>query len=225
MPEQYITEVRGSGLNKGDVVIMGENVTDGSIVKTAPLVKIERKQKYVHVLDANDTPGKFGMDNVLKVERTRATKEEVAAHTRQRTIKRLMNGLEMAETDYEVATQEYVNKLQGPFYVDHWDTERFLEAQAKVKIWRDIVKGVKWRVESDEHPAQSVSDCVREVAQELITEILSEMISNHQRAMSRSTSVMSNVCDDIERGARLKWISGLRWHTDLETGPKSDRGW
>lgn len=221
MPEQYISEIRGSSLSKGDVVIMGEDIGTHEVVKTAPLVTLERKQKYVHVVDADGTPGKFGMDNMLKVERTRMTKEEAAARLRAETVRMLVNGLRMAEGEYKAATEDYVGKLQSKFYTDHWDVERFLSAQALVKIWRELAEIVKFRIEDDKFKGDTVEAVVRDAAQALVSRMIHDHLRDY-RGVSRSTSVVSNTVDDIESSVKMHFIDGLRWKTDIELTPKRD---
>ena len=196
--ETYSVDQLAAQLREGDVV-------DG-------LTVAERKlgTKWAHVKWSHGA-SKLAVDAPLVVERSRAT--EAAKHARRALSmrdgaeKRVAEARALGETGVEKVLEEMHRDTVGK----QWGASRALDhgaALAYAVTDRDIARAIV-------HVFDEGRDGLRGNALASIVAIADsfaeDLVSRHYRATSRSSSVTSNLAEDIEREVKTKFIDALRW--------------
>lgn len=188
--ETVITEMAAREVRKGDVV-KGHTIAE---TKSGP--------KWTYLRNAN---GKLilevGSDVVVEVSRQVETKDSVAAQTRSMRNRAIAQKLSMRANALASAQVQMNDELNKYSQVSYSALTNLLEAQANLKVWNQFAGAAA--------SAEDGQDLV-DVKKELIEYLTTRLVQN-VRALSRSTSVTSNLIEDCDREAMGRFIEDSRW--------------
>lgn len=188
--------VRISAVRKGDNVV------------NSGLVAGTKNGPAWTVLTFEDTavkPLRLRNDEMVTVARLEKTEEEKAAEMVEMKILMANNARTSAYAALEKATAK-LSENAANAAVNYSVLEQFLLAQASAKVWHKIDDMVGF--------PQNLNLSLDEVVDKFVTIAKARMFESHYgSALSRSTSVVSNLLDDVDRDALMKFFQfrDARW--------------
>jgi hypothetical protein len=221
MPVQVSKRITVGGLHVGDVVTSAigryNNIASHHLVVTS----INKKSVWAEV--AVETPigsrhtERARLDSYVTVTREEETAEEIAAHRREVAVNLLRRLWVSINEDPSVALVERIAKNRDDGYAEllgYYDLDKFLEAQALRKIGSTITHLMKVQRENgfDGNNVDDYDDAL--LVEAFATWYHSEVFNASQYArspLSRSTSITSNLYEDLDAYAVKYVIEQLRW--------------
>ena len=184
---------------------------EGDLVNGLELAEKKLGTKWAHLKWDNGLTTKHPLDDPFTVERERGTETarhaRRALHMREAAAKRVEEARALGETGVEKVIEEMRRDTVGK----HWGASRALDHGASLAYAvtdRDIARTIV-------HVFDEGRDGLRGNAVASIVAVADsfaeELMSRHYRATSRSSSVTSNLAQDIEREVKSKFIDDLRW--------------
>lgn len=222
MPHTVQTTVPVQNLRKGDVTVRTSGSGLDQRVTRETVDAVKRGTKWV---EARDADGKLivrlerGMG--VLVERVEDTPEEREAGYRAYAVRCLTELVEDWATDPTTCLRKSIAELdeQGGAeaakygeVVSHWTLDTFLTRQAGFKLAvsiRHMIEKVRTS-DSDFYAAATDEDEQLFLAVGLVLDV-AERRQSVPNPLSRSTSVTSNLYEDLDRHARAEFIDKLRW--------------
>lgn len=224
MPEQYTVEVRAKNLQVGDAY-------HGNHQKTSKIITyLDKKSKFTYVYFTDDAiaraserPLRIEHDATVWVARTRLTAEEQKAAVLRTQLERLDYAEQGAVEDLEKIRSKTIGILTDGGRLDHWEVEALLMAQANAELWAKVAhvhKLYAQRTEEDleEMRARSGGLYANDVrgpmtrleALDFVLKKTEERLIEQVRFTSRSSSIVSNVCEDVSRQAAADFLNNRR---------------
>lgn len=144
-------------------------------------------------------------DTEVKVFRIEDTPEEVAAKKRAFVISSITRSIESAPGNVAAAKEKLLAELDyyGGYHGRRY--ENFVAAQKEHQIWTQVEKTAEFMATNE---SGDLVDALRNVADELRGRLLDGL----EGGASRSTSVMTNTINDIERGVTAVWLRTIAWY-------------
>lgn len=190
MPETVTTTIAVSAIRKGDRIETGNGVTE-------PVAHSKRGTKYLTFTDANGAlVARMDLGTTAAVQRVQDTKEEQAAAWRRRRVERIADWL--TTDDLTGAIEKMTERItKGGYHNNHDVYDAVLYAEAETQIKRTVQN----LLDSNEgfDPADAF-DQWSEYAKK------NYMNRYNHRALSRSTSVTSNLIDDVQREVTFRLL-------------------
>lgn len=222
MPINVTKEVKTDELRPNDVVIAEPK--DGSITSLTPVTvrTIDRKTKWTTVVisaeDALPVTRRVLGDDVWTVVREEETQEEKDAKRRTYYLGRLHDQTNTWLADPARELEAKIAKNREAEYVElagHWEFDQFLTAQAFYKIARSVMYDfdrirdneklpVAWRADEDEI-------LITAWANWYLRNVLDRR-SSSRNPLSRSTSITSNLFEDLDTWATQSIVDEGAWH-------------
>lgn len=224
MTVQVEHTIKTDELKVNDTVLADPSFT---IQASAPLTvrSIDRKIKWTTVKLDNAPTGSLSLtrrslgDDLWTVVRTEKTPEETFAEQRRFYLRNLRSKTDNWSTDPSEALSDKMTTNRNADYselVSHWDLDKFLEAQALYKIARNVLALTEKLPTNEVVPSKWASDedevLITAWAQWYCENTLKKDRHYSPRSpLSRSTSITSNLFEDMDRWAVEYVISDLAW--------------
>lgn len=179
-------------------------VQQGDILANHTVGEVKRGTKWA---DISDTEGKrilrVPLSDLVSVERQYPTEESVNARGRAHRNERIARAL-ATRTDQIQEALDKLNKHYAEYgYLRHWEVEPLIAAAAEEKVWRRFVSAVSHYEEQEDFEGDLV-DVVEEFKEHLKEGLTGEY---RHRALSRSTSIVSNLMDDCDTAAEAAFVN------------------
>lgn len=207
MPElKAFPDVKVRDLKVGDMTTYGKVLDKDVKVKWAIVTFQGQAGPYTERLLADDALG---------CSREVATEAEQAAKLLAHMLVSLDHKEAQARRTLEHARESMIKALQAGERANHWSWMDVPLAEATVELWDAVthvhqVHAMKAVFEGGE----GVWAITRVEAVKLVLEERSKKALSYYRGLSRSTSVISNLFEDIEREALSAWARELEWIVD-----------
>lgn len=147
----------------------------------------------------------------ILIERRVADQEVSDARYRAGRHNRILGMLENRREPVLKAQAALAEQVAELGFVDHWKLDAFIAAQGECRVWEGFA-GVVENLANREGEKAFEGDLVDAMTQ--YAEYLQEQVmsSYKHRALSRSTGVVSNLLDDVDMEATVKFIEQTsRW--------------
>ena len=190
---------------------LAAQLREGDLVNGQALAEKKLGTKWAHLKWDNGLTTKHPLDEPFTVERTRST--ETARHARRALSmrdgaeKRVAEARALGETGVEKVLDDMREGTVGK----HWGASRALDYGASLAYAvteRDIAQTIVYVFDEGKEGLRGNALAAVVAVADNFAE---QLTGRHYRALSRSTSVTSNLAEDIEREVKLKFIDGLRW--------------
>lgn len=198
MPEvtkvNVIVGQRGSDLRLNDEVMLMNG-------RTGYIRKLKEGREYVTITLDDGNTGRLRIGSSQVVNRKVATKEEKVADE--------VNTFNAEwDKDYKQA-EKVVNSLRATINkrwaaggtTDYSDLQQLLTAEAEWKVWCHAVLSIEW-MESKDKSVPKVRFTAAMLEQER-SQVANQYASS---PLSRSTSVISNIMEDVDKFAKQNWL-------------------
>ncbi len=196
--EKILDDVEIQLMRKGDTLFDASRVVE--TVKTGP--------KWTELLDAE---GKrilrLPKESIVMRQREVETKDSQVAIHRVRKNRSLLVGILSAKDNVQAALQNLNDTVEQYGYATESALSTLLKAQADMKVWGDFSRmangeGAEKRQEKDLY--DSMKTFSKHLGEKLIE-------GAQYNALSRSTSVLTNIMNDVDREAAARFIENARW--------------
>lgn len=228
MTVQVIKDITVNDLRKGDVVVgrlgklncgLVHCVVDGVVKKQVwATVSLTAATGYQTSMDAQ----RVRLDEAVTVQRTEKTEEERAEETRIFEAGQLRRMTDEYAQDPAVALEEKIVKARDEMYmelVSHWTLDKFLSAQALYKIGREVQHGVEMLRDADHDHNLLEPEWVKDDDERLLTawaDWYRRNVTDKSRyprdPLSRSSSMTSNMFEDLDRWAIEYVVDKFKWY-------------
>lgn len=194
-----IPDVLPNDLRKGDQL---------DVPGFGPVASTSIARKYVHVTDVDGKTVRLELGVPVVVERSEKTAEEKAAELRAYTIERHTRTMERALASAEDTIKTVSEQIAEGAFMDHWDLERLVQAQAERRIWAQVqlqIARIAKKTAADPQ-FEYAHVTIVEIIGEMVTEFTTNLINAATSGTSRSSNTMANACEDVERAAKAKFV-------------------
>lgn len=210
MPVLETTNTCASNVRKGDLI--READANGLVTKVEP----KQKFTYIHV-DGEVRPYRIALDSPVTVERSVPTAAEKAARELEAKLQWLDMKERLAIKNLAEARTKIADTVTRGYAVDHWTMESLLEAQSSAALWARVAHVSQVRawalVDFDPTTERWSVDALADMPNRVeVMDYIKDKIKDellHLSHSSRSTSVTSNAVDDVDRQAKINFLS--RW--------------
>lgn len=212
MPHIVTREVKANEVRKGDFVLGSDvpPVAGRSIVNNGELV-IDRKRGTKNVT-IETTGGNITVhaDAGITIQREEQTDEEKQADRDRFDMLQLRKLVDDWASDPTAKIRAQLDKFQHGTHseaLSHWDVDQFLASQAQYKVGVAI-QVMTERFANHERFADLTED------ERLVTAaaiFIDEDRSYNRNPLSRSTSITSNIFEDLDTWAKAEFLDKLRW--------------
>lgn len=154
------------------------------------------------------------VDETVKIKREEATPEEIAETRKQARIWGIERSITQAAETLATAREKMIAELDAP-YTSHWAYESFIAAKESNALWQRVAhvwelaqqpEHAARAIEQGEKPFETIIDAYDYIKREIMRKVLEFFDPT-----SRSTSTVSNVIEDIQRGVQLKFARDDRY--------------
>lgn len=193
MPETYEVQITAAQLQRGDIVVHCDSIPLLAIVaQTSP----KRVKTLVQVRTGDDFRSyELRLEDVLVVERTRASKED----ERERDLYLLRGWLWNLVETYEATKAKFTESFAiDPEYAISWLAESVVASKTAAEWAANVV-----------HADGEGNDLVA-VLRTSVKRLTSQVLSEAQRGGSRSSSTATNMCDACKVQAYAKILDDYR---------------
>lgn len=210
MPQTVRKERKVRTLKSGDKVVVINAVGDVLIVETA-----DHKVKWSTVVYTDGSKVRVEGDEMVIVESEEPTAEERAEERKEARIWGIERSITQAADSLAEAREKMIAEIDSP-YTSHWAYEAFIAAKEADILWRRVAH--VWElaqqpehkdraIEQGEKPFETIIDAYDYVKRDVMKKVL-----EYFDPTSRSTSTVSNVIEDVQRGVQLKFARDDRWY-------------
>lgn len=173
--------------------------------------KITNGHKYTTIFDKDGRQLWRGeLYDIITVVRTRETSESRERTRRVDSNRRIIREVQKADLDRRLnaAVEKIQKEVSEYHFVDDRYVGSLLTAQAERRVWAHFLQAAEYVQTSDDHTGDPVS-----FLEEYLNELKNQLIKQYpyNRALSRSTSVLSNLYEDVEAEAIADFIDGTKW--------------
>ena len=197
---RYEEEVRADAVWKSDGIVLEHGIKPAAEVKTGT--------KWTHITDKNGaTILRVERDAIVKVLRRHETAESREAYRRAERNRRLCEQLTTYGQSLERARRKLDKELDEYHYVDYSALGDLMEAQAERRLWARFEATVNHFQKKDDFTGDLV-DVFDEYAEGLKQQLVEKY---RHRSLSRSTSIVSNLLQDVETEVIASFLSSLKW--------------
>lgn len=171
---------------------------------------IKRGPKWIEVRDADaKLIVRAERGTTVTVGRKFETRESIEAKKEARATELLEGCIRDREVEMRKAQAKLNARLDQYGQVDYSEIGNLMTAQADNKVWarfEAVVEGAK----SDSHPlhGETLVGIYNRMVQQFREDAFPSYGGN---AMSRSTNVLSNLMEDLDRDAIARFVNVLRW--------------
>lgn len=202
---------------------VGDKVTTWHTPQIRPsgeVAKIDKRVKRADViLTSGEVVKNLELTGTAIVERIVQTEEEKAAERREALLWAIDRAEKDAAEDLAEQQQKVATLLAAGERLDHWKLESLLKAQATAAIWMKVahVHLIHARRTSEEveemkarwgglHDDEVRGTMTRLEAFDRVVEITRTWLVEQHAFLNRSTSVTSNLMEDVERQAAADFL-------------------
>lgn len=188
------------------VTIKAEHAKAGDVFKAKPVTAVKVGRKWVYVTVATDNGGtshELPIGAEIEVVRNIETEESKRAGNRTWANREICKKAAKRTEAVEETLAEVTDQIANHGYANEWAMANLLSAQADLKIHNEFV-GFATRNDFEDAVA------AKQAFVGWLTDRVLAAAVNY-RAISRSTSVVSNVMEDLEREAVGRFIDGSKW--------------
>lgn len=182
------------------------------------VARIDKRVKRADVtLTSGDVVKNLELTGTAIVERMIRTDEEKAAERHEALLWAIDRAEKDAAEDLVEQQQKVAALLTAGERFDHWRLESLLKAQATAAIWAKVAhvhlvhaqrtsEDIEQLIKNWGDDEKTHGPITRLEAMELVVEKTKEWLIEQSSFLSRSTSVMSNLIDDVERQAAADFL-------------------
>ncbi len=158
-------------------------------------------------VEGESEPLIFKLDDLVIVNSYKPTEEELEEQKRAFAYRTLLNDFRSARSAFTRAREHLMDALDAPAYAGLRGSvyEDIIESQALLAIWDRVDHLLK--VAARNGAPITLHEAVVQTRVTLVT----GMVESYDNPLSRSTRVLSNVVEDAQRGAALKFIRDLKF--------------
>jgi hypothetical protein len=205
---QLVTKSRTvRSLAPGAEVVFGDEVR---VVET-----VDHKVKW-STITYKDGLGKIRVegDSTVMVQAMEMTEEEREAALLRRRIEGIEAMIEQAPMSVAAAKDKLMAEIDSP-WTSHWAYESFIAAKESARLWAEVAK--VWELaQQPEHEAKAIEageepfETIIDAKAYIVRKYRGRLLENFTPT-SRSTSVVSNAIEDIQREVQIKFVRDDRW--------------
>jgi uncharacterized protein YijF (DUF1287 family) len=201
MPYMAEQKTKAYHISVDDMVLVSEAGPE-----FAKVTSVTTKTKYVYVkYEDADMEGRYGVDEDVIISRPKATRAEAEDAANRYAARWAETAIEEADRLLDEAKQKLLSDLAyRPDYHRHSYAE-YVDAQVRRNIWMDIAKLAK--VDN-----MGLVEAMRRIMENLTDELTND------RHESRSTSVLSNAVEDVERDVKAQWLRRAKFTVPSQLG-------
>lgn len=137
------------------------------------------------------------VDDMVDIVREVETEESVERRVNERLTTRYESMMANAQESTAAALADVTREVTENGAASHWELERLMVAQTENRIWKHVAA-----VLEDNETAENIIDAVGIVARQYERDI----VRSASRRMSRSTSMTSNLVEDIEIETKAEFL-------------------
>lgn len=214
-----------NGLRRGDVInIRG---TSGVVVVVKEL---NTNLQITMDTEIGRTVRRVRMDQPINVLRSEPTDDEILAKQLAWLMRKVAEGHDFAKKNQAQVFKRMVDSYKDGVKNDHlypFSLEQAADvscAQVEFGIWRDVISKRDYLIEEKSLSPEWATALAVLAAKEQITAQLTGRYT--WRALSRSTSTISNLVEDIEGEIKAKWLDEWRFSdlNDIEAYHNATKG-
>lgn len=191
-----------------DTVVKAEQAKVGDVYKARPVVEVKVGRKWVYVTVADEvgrTAHEFPMGAEISVVRNVETQESIVARRRAWESFDIAERVTKRAEATNAALAAVTEAVTTRGYADGRVLGGLMQAQAMLRVLDEFV-GFSTH-ESNAHLADAAAARDAFIAEVLVPRLQRSTF----RALSRSTSVMDNILEDVDREAIQRFIDSVRW--------------
>lgn len=174
----------------------------------AKVSKITAGTKWVDVRDAADKRIiRVELGELVTVSRRYQTQASAKYLSRADQNVRLAKILAEDVDEVTEVLERMKRKLDDWGYIDYGPICDLIETQARVRVMKSFTQAVEYLAKNDDWEGDLV-DALDEFRAELVKNLSSR---HRNRALSRSSNMISNLMEDAEREAEAKFADWLYW--------------
>lgn len=169
---------------------------------------------YTHVVARSGKKLKFRMTEELEIEREQLTEAAKKIRNREYARKALIKLLDKHrdhEAEIVKALEEAVKEVTGEKRYGLGRQLDYLMDVAVLRARADLWRRVLWMFEAEESKTRGDAIATFLKAQEIFTRDLVESGRYSSGPLSRSSSMTSNLAEDLERHERVKFLDDIKW--------------
>ena len=191
--------VRADQVRAGDVRLK----TQGNRTVTREVAEVKVGTKWVYLRDAQGkTIDELPLEAGVLVQRTQQTEDSAQAQHRAYQNRKLAQTLAGRSDGVQSALARVTEQITEYGAADYNAISGLLAAQAQLKVHNELV-GMALTEKYEDLVAAAHA-----FAERLKNQLVQDV---RHRALSRSTSVVSNLLEDCDREAMAKFIDDMRW--------------
>lgn len=213
MPEFKITETQGRHLQDGDVLVtsdheVGEDFTPNQLDKVVTVTTKDLGRTYVHVYNADGKRFlKARLDDVVRVARPFPTEAEKAEQRAAEMVRWMETSnqwlheilLDALQNTPQKRLAALASTEDGFGLLDSWKVQELLTHQASYDYARRVQGRLERWAEQGRHESLAPLSDVPDVLLSFAMETWNARRDSTPNPLSRSTSTVSNLLDDLKR--------------------------
>lgn len=184
----------------------GGEIRVGHIVHGKKVTAVDIKRVNTTVMYEDGSTQVIRKDTQITIGINEATPEEIRASAEKSLVKRVKNFCTGAQESWDQFEEKRAKRLaDGSPYLDHW----MIDEQMSTAATLDLATHISGLFES--HPENEVALCIA-----IVSQYMDDLTnaSFNRRVLSRSTSITSNICDDLMLAAKGSFVYSVRWIAD-----------
>lgn len=193
-----------------DVDIVARTILLGDELRPAGKVtRVTRGNKYMTAFVENDVQIlRVVLDDTITVTRHRETPESRERYARWSLNRELVMDLAKDHRAGLTKAQSMLNDYLNEYhYVDYQRIGAIMEEQAEYGVWVRFAQAVEYCEKQDDFGGDLVT-----VFDDYCDELKKHLLNRYShRAISRSSNVLSNLIDDVDREAMAIFLDRNRW--------------
>lgn len=191
-----------------EVTVRVEHVKVGDTYLGTPVTEVKVGRKWVYLTAQGATrvwKSEIEIGTTVLVERQTETEESAQARHRAWASYEVCDGIAKAQGNVDSALATLNDRVATYGAADDRAFAGLMQAQATNKIVREFVQFATHESNAHLEDAAAARDA-------FIAEVLVPRLSRSNfRALSRSTSVLDNLLEDVDREAVQRFIDTVRW--------------
>lgn len=194
--------------------VIARDVQAGDLVNGNALVSKKVGTKWVHLTWDTGVTTKHEPDEDFLVEREQLTEAAKKIRNREyaeQSLARLLDKHRDHEATVVKVMNEAVVQVTGEKRYTLSSQMDYLMDVAVQRAKADLWRGVLWMFDDEESATRGDAIATFRKAQKIFTKDLVEGGRYSSGPLSRSSSTMSNLAEDIERHERVKFLDDIKW--------------